>query len=253
MWDQIVAKKCPGAKAPEFSIISSQKKPMKLGGRDIQCIIKGDEVTDNVVTVYVEHCIPEIPDDTSIAPVGLASYAFGVYQNLLGVRTGEGDIDKYCNVAKDKQYHLFPFLTNVELRSTRNGIEPTSYSNSGHWSLICLEPHRFVHFDSKHKLDEEEVKFFNTVKSKLAKLDRSDLACEEADCPIQKGNSECGYYMMIFLKRYLDSRLANPSSPVLKIGDITDEDVKKLKEELFKTVFRAMEEELKEPELARTC
>ncbi|CAK9209795.1 unnamed protein product [Sphagnum troendelagicum] len=248
MWNQIVKKRFPEAKDPEekeFSIIKSDKNPMKLSGLDIQCIINGDQVRDNVVTVYVEHCIPKIPDDTSIAPVGLASYAFGLNQNLKQDRTSEGDIDIYCNVAKDKRYHLFPFLTNRELRSTRTGIEPTSYSSTGHWSLICLEPDRIVHFDSLRKLDKEEVKSFNTVRSKLAKLDLLALEPEEADCPTQKGYTECGYYMMIFLKRYLDSRLKNPSSPVSKIGDITDEDVNKLKNELVQTILRAMDEELK--------
>ncbi len=242
-WDDIIEKR--GATDNADIEIGPDGEKMSLNRFDIQCIINGNDATDNVVKVYVDHCIPDlVRNDTWIVPVSLTSRLITRDDWTGAIESGD-----YDN-AKSKKYHVFPFVFTQALRDIRKGIQPEfdpSHLSSGHWSLICWEPKQgFFHFNSLPELHKEELvaPFFRKLEIELnqatSKWAKATSKWAEPSCSPQEGNYECGYYMLLFLKHYLRNRdLRNRD---LSTNFKTD-DVKKLQKDISSMIFKAVQEE----------
>jgi hypothetical protein len=237
-WKDIIKKR--GGKDYAVITIGSDEKKMTLSRSDIECIIKGNDATDNVVKVYLDHCIPDlVQNDTWIVPSWVTSTLF-TSANWTQYKSSE-----YYDLAKSKKYHVFPFGCNQVLLDLRNGIETKIEPSSGHWSLICWEPEEgFFHFNSLPELHKEKLvaPFFGKIEIGLNEesRDKATRKWKKPSCSRQEGNYECGYYMLLFLKHYLRNRDLRDRD--LRTNFNTD-DVKKLQKELSSMIVKAVQEE----------
>ena len=117
----------------------------------------------------------------------------------------DGNVHVTHDAFDDRDAHL-----DVAGREANLGI---SEDSCGHWSLVIMEPLRFVHLNSLSHLHPQKTlePFFKTLKHELLEMWEPDpevtrimnMPWEVPQIPQQSGSWECGYYMLASMDNYI--------------------------------------------------
>ncbi|XP_052287667.1 uncharacterized protein LOC102629700 isoform X2 [Citrus sinensis] len=123
------------------------------------------------------------------------------------------------------------------------------YNTSKHWMLIVVDPHKFIvyFFDSLGHEPRPDLKNFVSLAfkifvAKMGNANRKSFVWKRVKCPQQTTNTECGYYVMRFMKEIIENQTDSIKNLFVGRDSFTQKDIDKVRVEwaeyIWQNIFR---------------
>ncbi|XP_052298586.1 uncharacterized protein LOC127898630 isoform X4 [Citrus sinensis] len=123
------------------------------------------------------------------------------------------------------------------------------YNTSKHWMLIVVDPHKFIvyFFDSLGHEPRPDLKNFVSLAfkifvAKMGNANRKSFVWKRVKCPQQTTNTECGYYVMRFMKEIIENQADSIKNLFVRRDSFTQKDIDKVRVEwaeyIWQNIFR---------------